>query len=249
MKNDKAYKLLALQEGVSNSRAKDWIDRGLVYVKGERLSVARAEFPAATRFKVQQPRPIEVLSEDEHLLAVNKPAFLTSDEVAGMFGEARLLHRLDRETSGILLMAKDAAFEKAVLREFKERRVEKIYTCWVKGRIAEALKIDKPILSVKQNGKAFSRVDKRGKEAISYVEPLLVVGRYSKIRVRIETGRTHQIRVHLQSAGFPIVGDRQYGIAVLNVKRMLLHAGEVRLMDYRIEAPEEKGFDRLASEA
>ena len=79
---EKAYKLLALQEGISNRAAKDLIDRGVVYAAGKKVSVARGELSPSTKFKIEKIAPIKVLFEDEFIMAVDKPAFMTSEEVA-----------------------------------------------------------------------------------------------------------------------------------------------------------------------
>ncbi|WP_456452841.1 pseudouridine synthase, partial [Hydrogenimonas sp.] len=86
----------------------------------------------------------------------------------------------------------------------------------------------------------------KGKEAITHIEPIMISGKRTKLRVVIETGRTHQIRVHLKSIGHPIIGDRQYGVMSHQTNRMLLHALEVKLLGYDFKAPEPKGFDVLA---
>ena len=103
---EKAYKLLAQQEGISNRAAKDLIDRGVVYSAGKKVSVARGELSESTKFKVEKIAPIKVIFEDEFIMAVDKPAFMTSEENAEI-KKLPLLHRLDRETSGVLLLTKD----------------------------------------------------------------------------------------------------------------------------------------------
>ncbi len=106
-KMEKAYKLLALQESISNSQAKALIDRGLVYVANRKVTVARGELPVKTSFNVQEIAKAKVIYEDNDLLVVDKPAFLNTDEVERQYPDAQLLHRLDRETSGVLILVKD----------------------------------------------------------------------------------------------------------------------------------------------
>jgi len=245
VEKEKAYKLLAVQMGLSNSKAKELIDRGVVYVGNRKVKIARGELPVDTKFRVLRLHDVEVLFENEEVAALNKPAFLTSDEAARQIEGARLLHRLDRETSGVLLLAKSKSFEKRAQEAFKARAVYKVYTCWVEGIVSEPMTIEKPIKTVKQNGRAYSKIDRRGKEAVTHIEPLMVSGKRTKLRVVIETGRTHQIRVHLKSVGHPIIGDTQYGVPSAQTNRMLLHALEVRLLGYDFKAPEPKGFDVL----
>jgi len=236
---EKAYKLLALQEGITNRSAKDLIDKGLVYAQGRKVVMARALMDARTKFRVEKIQKIEKIFEDEHLIAVNKPAFLTSEQISKKF-KTPLLHRLDKETSGVLLLVKDEKFQKEAIEAFKNHEVLKEYEAWVSGRVAEAFEIDKPILTIKRGKNLFSRVSKNGKEAVSYVEPLEIEGKFSKVKVTIKTGRTHQIRVHLADSGHAIVGDATYGGK--NAKRVMLHAKKIELLGYSFEAPTPKDF-------
>jgi len=103
---EKAYKLLALQQSISNSQAKALIDRGLVYVANRKVTVARGELPVKTSFNVHEIAKARVIFEDDDLLVVDKPAFLNTDEVERQYPDAQLLHRLDRETSGVLILVK-----------------------------------------------------------------------------------------------------------------------------------------------
>ncbi len=123
-------------------------------------------------------------------------------------GNVKLLHRLDKETSGVLMLSRDKNFTKRVIDEFRKERVKKSYIALVDGIVAEEIEIDLPIYTVKRGGRAYSRVDKkRGKRAYTKVYPDTVQGKKSLIKVEITTGRTHQIRVHLSHIGHPIIGD------------------------------------------
>ena len=243
MVKEKAYKLLALQENISNRSAKDMIDRGLVFCKGRKVMVARAELDADSRFRVEKLSKIKVIFEDNKILAVDKPASLTSDEVEKKF-DAKLLHRLDKGTSGVVLLVKDEEFQKIAIEEFRKKRVYKEYIAIVNGKIAEPIDIEDPIITIKKGNSFFSKISKNGKEAITHIEPLMIEGRKSKVKVVIETGRTHQIRAHLKSLGFPIVGDELYGGNVF--KRLMLHAHKISLLGYSFESPEPKEFLRLS---
>jgi len=236
---EKAYKLLALQEGITNRSAKDLIDKGLVYAQGKKVVMARALMDARTRFRVEKIQKIEKIFEDDHLIAVNKPAFLTSEQISKKF-KTPLLHRLDKETSGVLLLVKDEEFQKEAIEAFKNHEVLKEYEAWVSGRVAEPFEINKPILTIKRGSSLFSRISKNGKEAITYVEPLEIEGKFSKVKVTIKTGRTHQIRVHLADSGHAIVGDKSYGGK--SAKRVMLHAKKIELLGYSFEAPTPKDF-------
>jgi len=242
---EKAYKLLAIQESISNSQAKALIDRGLVYVANRKVTVARGELPVKTTFNVQEIAKAKIIYEDADLLVVDKPAFLNTDEVERQYPDAQLLHRLDRETSGVLILVKDEDYRIKAIGEFKRNKVYKEYTAWVEGQFIEEIEIDKPILTEKRHNKAFSKISTKGKPAHSTVTPVEVVGKYSKVKVVIREGRTHQIRCHLRSVGFPIAGDEQYGGR--RAKRVMLHARKVELMGHTFVADEPKIFAHYSS--
>lgn len=234
---EKAYKLLASQLEISGKRAKELIDRGLVYVGDRKLKIARAQLPEDTKFRVEMPSKIAVIYEDSELLVVNKPAFLDSYEVEASFSGASLIHRLDRETSGVLLLAKDEIFLKKAIESFRNRLVKKFYTAWVEGVIYEEMLIDLPIHTIK-GPKSISKVNKKiGKEAVTIVKPNEVQGKKSKVDIEIKTGRTHQVRLHLSHMGHPVVGDEQYGSPTKS-KRVLLHASKIVLFNKEFIAPE-----------
>ena len=236
---EKAYKLLAVQEGITNRSAKDLIDKGLVYSQGKKVVMARALMDARSRFRVEKVESIKKIFEDKNLIAVNKPAFLTSEQISKKL-KTPLLHRLDRETSGVLLLVKNEEFQKKAIEEFRKMEVLKEYIALVSGRVAESFEVNKPIMVIKKNGTVFSRISENGKEAISLVEPLEVEGKFSKVKVVIKTGRTHQVRVHLSESGHSIVGDRKYGGK--NAKRVMLHSHKIALLGYEFEADVPKDF-------
>lgn len=240
---DKAYKLLALQEKISNSKAKELIDKGVVKVGDKKVLIARGELKSDTKFTIKEINKIKVIFEDSDILVVDKPAFLTADEVCKKFENAILLNRLDKETSGVMLFAKNEEFQKKAIKEFQANRVYKEYVAIVEGKVIDEIEINKPILTTKDRGMAKSKIDlKNGKNAKTTVYPLLVEGNKSKIKVVIESGRTHQIRVHLNSVGLPIIGDAIYGRTASNVNRVLLHSKITKIFDYTFEANEPKEF-------
>ncbi len=205
-------------------------------------------------------RDFAVLLEDEHLLAINKPAGVAVHGGSGVsFGVIEqlrmarpqanyleLVHRLDRETSGILLVAKKRSALKNLQDQFRERQTGKTYLAMVRGHWPAKLKVlDKPLHkyllgeSEDQAGerrvKVVSRDDPDGMPAVTLVKVREAWADFSLLEVTIKTGRTHQIRVHLASEGFPILGDDKYGDFELNkalarakalpgLKRMFLHA-------------------------
>jgi 23S rRNA pseudouridine1911/1915/1917 synthase len=237
---EKAYKILALQEGMSNSKAKSMIDRGLVYVGNKKVIVARGELNTKTMFRVQKVEKIKPIFENDDLIVVDKPAFLNSDEIERQFKNAQLLHRLDRETSGVLMLVKNEEYRQKAIEEFRKDRVYKEYIAWVEGIISEPIEVDKPILTQKKNNKAYSNVSGKGKPARSEFVPDIVSGGKTKLKCIIHNGRTHQIRTHLRYIDHSIIGDEQYGGR--RAKRVMLHAYKVRLLGKEFVAPEPKIF-------
>ncbi len=230
MKKDKAYKILATQEGISNSQAKNLIDRGLVYVANKKVMIARGELDMKTKFNVQKVEKVKVIFQDKDILVVDKPAFVNSDEITSQFKGAILLHRLDRETSGVLMFAKNEEFQEKAIEEFKKQNVYKEYVAWVDGVVTDELEIDKPILTVKKDNRANSTISKKGKPSHTFIYPEEVSGKKSLIKIVIKEGRTHQIRCHLRSVNLHIIGDEQYGGR--RSKRVMLHARNVQMFDY-----------------
>ena len=229
----KAYKLLALQENISNNEAKELIDAGLVSAKGEKIIFARALMSEKTNFKILKISSPKVIFEDENVLAINKPAFLISEKIAQQYAKKHanitLLNRLDKDTSGVLLLAKNDIFKERAIAEYRQKRVQKIYFAIVNGLFVEPLRIDLPISTTKTASGAFSKIDlKNGKEAITLVEPFMCEGKKSLVKISIQTGRTHQIRVHLAHFGFGILGEGKY--AKSKAKRIYLHAYQTRLI-------------------
>jgi 23S rRNA pseudouridine1911/1915/1917 synthase len=243
---EKAYKLLGKQEDISNKKAKELIDRGLVYVTDKKVKIARASMPNETRFRVEKIESVKIIYQDEHIVAINKPALLDSYELQDAIEEEEtvLIHRLDRDTSGVLILARNEDFLSDAIVAFKQRKVKKRYVAWVEGVFFEETTIDMPIATHKQGGKAFSQIDeKRGKPAVTIVKPIEIQGKKSKVEIEIMTGRTHQIRVHLSHIGHPIVGDERYG-SVTRSKRILLHAKALSLLGYAFEAKEPRDIQK-----
>jgi 23S rRNA pseudouridine955/2504/2580 synthase len=206
-------------------------------------------------------REFPVLMEDEQMLAIDKPAGVAVHGGSGVsFGvieqlrQARpgarmleLVHRLDRDTSGVLLVAKKRSALTRLQDQFRDRETGKTYLALVKGQWPSNKKvIDLPLqryLIPNGVGEGERRVriahkdDANAQRAITLVRVSRLVGDYSLLEVTIKTGRTHQIRVHLASQGYPIAGDDKYGDFELNkrlmsqgMKRMFLHAWRLQFV-------------------
>jgi 23S rRNA pseudouridine1911/1915/1917 synthase len=235
---EKAYKLLGLQEDISNKKAKELIDKGIVYVGDKKVKIARALIEEDVKFRIEMPRDISIIYQDEFVVAVDKPPFIDSYDIEDAIEGAELLHRLDRETSGVLVLSRDKEWANKAIDAFKRREVKKRYIAWVEGIVYEEMAIELPISTYKKGGAAFSKVDiKGGKKAITKIKPMEIQGKKSKIEVEIDTGRTHQIRVHLSHIGHPIVGDERYE-SKTKAKRILLHAQYLKIFDYEFIAKE-----------
>ena len=240
----------------------------LLRVPPVRVSERVAEKEQAMAEQVARGAPARdfpVLLEDEYFIAINKPAGVAVHGGSGVsFGvieqlrmarpQAKfleLVHRLDRDTSGILLVAKKRSALKHLQDQFRERQTGKTYLAMVRGTWPAKLKVlDKPLHKYLLDGneaqagerrvKVVARDDPDGMPSVTLVKVRAACEACSLLEVTIKTGRTHQIRVHLASEGHPILGDDKYGDFELNkslaragaqpgLKRMFLHAWRLQL--------------------
>lgn len=166
---------------------------------------------------------IDIIFEDAHFVAVNKPAGMLSipdrtqsetslkDILIEKYGHIFTVHRLDKETSGIIVFAKDEATHKYLSKAFEEKTVEKYYLGLVHGTPSQSTgSIDGPIMEHSVQ-KGLMMVNRRGKPSLTDYEVQETLGKYSLVKFRIHTGRTHQIRVHAKHIGHPIACDPLYG--------------------------------------
>ena len=163
-----------------------------------------------------------IIYEDDHLIVVNKPPFISSlDEREGgeinilrlakqYHDDSQICHRLDKETSGAMIIAKDPETYRFVSMQFEHRTVKKVYHAIVDGtHIFNELLIDLPILNVGKGNVTISRIE--GKRAETYFQSLVYFKHYTLIEARPVTGRMHQIRIHLATQRASISGDEMYG--------------------------------------
>ncbi len=216
---------------------------------------------------VAQEIPIEVLYEDKDIIVVNKPKgmvvhpangnpdgtlvnaimHLCGDSLSGIGGEIRpgIIHRLDKDTSGVLVVAKNDMAHINISNQIKNRETKKIYIALVRGVIKEnEATINMPIGRSRKDRKKMT-VTKEGKEAITHFKVLKRYDGYTLLEIKIDTGRTHQIRVHMSEIGYPIVGDYVYsnGKNPFGVEGQMLHAKQIEFIHpttgekMKIEAP------------
>ncbi len=229
---------VALNAGISKGTAKKVIDGRNVLVNSKRVWIAshvlkpgdRVEIPetAAVSGRVKTERA-KVVYEDKYIIAADKPAGITADGGAGSLEEIlkknmgnnriKAIHRLDKETTGVVLFAKTPDVFEKYKKLWEEKGVTKIYyAVCLKEALFKEITLKAPV---------------DGKSAVSYVKRTARGNGFTLFRVRIETGRKHQIRIHLASQHHPVAGDKEYGPEVLTVPalkevvRHLLHAYEL----------------------
>ncbi len=261
--------LLRELKGVPRSHVYRLVRSGEVRVNSRRVDVTyrlqpgdRIRLPPvrratdAPRHRAVRPAEFPVIHEDDALLVIDKPAGVAvhggSGVSSGVIEQLRaarpdarfleLVHRIDRDTSGLLMIAKKRAALLVLHRALRDGTVDKRYLVLVKGRWSRASRdVTLPLRKyVTAAGERRVSVDPAGRESRTRFELVERVGPYSLLAAHIETGRTHQIRVQLAELGFPIVGDDKYGDFDLNkslvkqgARRMFLHAGQLTFVHPR----------------
>ena len=230
----------------------------------------------STDLKAQQI-PLDIIYEDNDIIVVNKakgmvvhPAAGNPDgtlvnavmahckNLSGIGGELRpgIVHRLDKDTSGLLIIAKNDKAHLEISKQIQNRQVKKVYLALVRGTISEnEATINMPIGRSTKDRKKMA-VTKNGKEAITHFKVLKKFNGYTYIEVRIETGRTHQIRVHMAEIGYPIVGDMIYsnGKNEFGVEGQMLHSKSLEFKHpttgekMHLEAPLPEYFTKVLKE-
>lgn len=206
--------------------------------KGDLIEISWKETVKAPAPQAPQLKKIPViLYEDEYILICNKPPGIVCDHEFNYFSGCRLIHRLDKDTSGLLLLAKnDLAFH-AMVDLFKKHQINKFYLAVVLGEVKEMSGIITSFLSKKNSeggiAKWGSGTQENGKEAITKFNCLAKGNGASLLEISIITGRTHQIRVHFSEKGHPVLGDHLYSkIPHMRIRppRQLLHAYKISFL-------------------
>ena len=255
----------------SRSRIRQWIDDGLVQVAGrsrrprdlvlagERISI-RVPGPVLALDAVPQAMDLEIVHEDEAIFVVNKPvglvvhpgagnpdgtlqnALLARDPRLAGIPRAGIVHRLDKDTSGLLVIARTLTAQTALVRQLAERSVRRGYEAVCVGVLTSGGTVEAPIARHRVDRKRMSvRAD--GREAVTHYRVIERFRGHTHLKVELETGRTHQIRVHLAHVTAPVVGDPVYGgrlriprgatpalaTALREFKRQALHAARLEL--------------------
>jgi len=224
----------------NRSSLQKFIEFGFVTVDGEMAKKPNQKFERGVKIDLKIPDTMknadlvpEVIYEDGNVVVLNKPAGLLSmakgqycpENTLERYG--LLVHRLDRDTSGVVIMAKNPEVQMFLKKQFQDRKTHKTYYAIVSGRpkLDEA-KIDLPLARDLKRPTTF-RVDPNGKASETYYKVMKSVGEHSLVELRPTTGRTHQLRVHMKYLGHPILGDPVYGEE--KADRLYLHANKLEV--------------------
>ncbi len=232
--------LTGIYKSYNRSTLQKFIEKGFVKVDGEVVLKANTKFPDGVYIEMTIPEELKnadlvpkVVFEDENVLVLDKPAGLLSEFKGEYSPEMTLahygliVHRLDRDTSGVIILAKNEETQSKLRRQFQERKTHKTYYAVVSGQPKlDAARIDLPMMRDLKRPTTF-RVDPNGKEAETFYKVLKTDGEHSLVELRPTTGRTHQLRVHMKYLGHPILGDPVYGEE--KADRLCLHAGKLEI--------------------
>jgi len=242
------------------SQVKRWVERGKVFVDGAPVTseAVRVRAGQTVEVRLAAPRPRDetregtLVYDDAHVVVIDKPAGVNSvpyeeretgtamDLIRGAWRRMgkpatsvplHVVHRIDRATSGLLMFAKSKRAERVLAAQLREHDVDRLYLCVAHGRVASRT-IESHLIADRGDGlRGSTRFADQGKRSVTHVRAIEPLRNATTCEVRLETGRTHQIRIHLAEAGHPLVGEMVYirdfvdaGHAPIASPRLLLHA-------------------------
>jgi len=222
----------------SRSKLQTWVKDGRVQVNGQTLKAKdklvggeTIELDAEAEVVITaepEPIPLEIIFEDDSLLIVNKPAGLVVHPAVGNWNgtllnallnhdsnletlpRAGIVHRIDKETSGLLMIAKTLQAHNSLTSQLQDRAITREYLAITRGRMTAGGTVDEPIGRHPTDRKRYA-VRENGKDAVTHYRVSQRFTRHTLVQVKLETGRTHQIRVHMAHIRFPLLGDQVYG--------------------------------------
>lgn len=233
--------LVEKYKSYNRSTLQKFVESGFVKVDGEVVKKSNSKFEKDVKIELNVPeiekkidKEPEVLYQDENVIVLDKPAGLLSMAKGEYCPEKTLedygllVHRLDRDTSGVVILAKNPETQTMLRKQFQDRKTHKTYNAIVEGhpKLPEAM-IDLPIARNLKHPTTF-QVDPKGKEAKTFYRVLKQNDRFSLLELKPESGRTHQLRVHLRYLNTPIFGDPVYGTGK-KAPRLFLHAKKLEI--------------------
>lgn len=263
------YAQQIIETGCVSVNGKEELSKKAKVKSGDSIEI---DYPEPETLNVEpQDIPIEIVYEDDDVIVVEKPRGMVvhpspgnfdgtlvnalmyhcGDTLSSINGTIRpgIVHRIDKDTSGLLMIAKNNIAHESLAAQLKEHSCTREYTALVYDNIREdELTVDRPIGRDEKNRLRRAVFGSNPKEAVTHIRVVKRYGKYTLIKARLETGRTHQIRVHMSYIKHPLVGDELYGPKkqTLPVKGQMLHAGVLgflhpttgRYMEFRSELPE-----------
>lgn len=263
------YAQQIIESGCVSVNGKEELSKKAKVKSGDSIEI---DYPEPETLNVEpQDIPIEIVYEDDDVIVVEKPRGMVvhpspgnfdgtlvnalmyhcGDTLSSINGTIRpgIVHRIDKDTSGLLMIAKNNIAHESLAAQLKEHSCTREYTALVYDNIREdELTVDRPIGRDEKNRLRRAVFGSNPKEAVTHIRVVKRYGKYTLIKARLETGRTHQIRVHMSYIKHPLVGDELYGPKkqTLPVKGQMLHAGVLgfvhpttgEYMEFRSELPE-----------
>lgn len=229
-----------IYKSYNRSTLQKFIENGFMTVDGELVKKPNTKIERGVKLELKVPNELrnadlvpEIIYEDDDVIVVNKPAGLLSEAKGEYCPESTLadygyvVHRLDRGTSGVMILAKSEPVQKFLKNQFQKRTVHKTYYAVVEGKFKEpAAKLELPIIRDLKRPTTF-RVDANGRDAQTIYYVTRTDGKHSLVQLQPITGRTHQLRVHMKFLGHPIMGDDVYGGE--KAERLFLHAARLEI--------------------